>query len=917
MRVLLSIADTLGVNIWDFPVDFAPTMADVCESAMITCDKSYSRITGIVVHEQNIASELRSFSPLWKLKGLVILVLSGNSLTGELPKEWAALESIQDIRLDDNELSGTLPKEWASLRNLSRLSLSTNRLSGQLPTEWAALESIQDIRLDDNELSGTLPKEWASLRNLSRLNLSINRLSGQFPTEWAALESIQDIQLYDNELSGTLPKEWASLRNLSLLSLSINKLSGQLPTEWAALESIQDIWLDDNELSGTLPKEWASLRNLSVLSLSTNRLSGQLPMEWVALESIRHINLGENELSGTLPKEWASLRNLSGLYLSTNRLSGQLPTEWAALESIQHIHLGENELSGTLPTEWASLAKLQVLNLSSNSLGGTLPGKLSNLSNLQSFNVASNLFSGGLEHVLVLPTLLLLNASGNLLTGPVSFVGEKSGGNLVRLLLSGNHFDRFVSAADFAMSDIARTVPLVVDLRQVEFICPFPTVESIRDASAGLPPLILRDPCEPDFRIFVMLYLLPGVGAFTVLFLCWKLQQRYVHALKGKCQFACITHFRPQAVRLFLFLFMLYDNINDSIVYKTMFEVVDGDTFDDPCAVVNYRELWYDSMPYDFINSDQTRFPAFVCGSSGGNANCRESNFTTFTQYVYYVDREDGWLQSGLDENVDHFVSICNDFYVVGGIHECSYSNATVVSWIDVVSYNTRCQKSSGIDELEGCRIEGPEGCVRVRNVEREKNLDYKPFVVASLVVFAGKEFAKALYVLFVLLRVSTRQLQPLEVALVGESPFVLLLLWRRPGFKQELLFAKKTWQSLLALFFIEDVLEGVNQVALVVIFSVTISRRGVDSAIMFSMVASTLKVVGRLYALAITASKTFHRNITVKVQDETSLAIVRTKALNENSLKSLQDEIASTTTNGDSVPAAEEASASSSTTVQ
>ncbi len=144
--VLQSISDTLGVNIWDFSVDFAPTMEDVCESRMVTCDKSYSRITGIVAYGQIIGSELSSFAPLGKLKGLVILDLSGNSFTGELPKEWAALESIQELKLHENELSGTLPTEWASLRQLSVLTLFTNRLSGKLPTEWAALESMQRCR---------------------------------------------------------------------------------------------------------------------------------------------------------------------------------------------------------------------------------------------------------------------------------------------------------------------------------------------------------------------------------------------------------------------------------------------------------------------------------------------------------------------------------------------------------------------------------------------------------------------------------------------------------------------------------------------------------------------------------------------------------------------------------------------------
>jgi hypothetical protein len=345
---------------------------------------------------------------------------------------------------------------------------------------------------------------------------------------------------------------------------------------------MQDLRLDENELNGTLPTEWASLRQLSRLYLSANRLNGKLPTEWAALESLQELWLQKNELSGTLPTEWASLRHLSLLYLSTNRLSGKLPTEWAALESMQELELHENELTGELPKEWASLTKLRQLELSSNSLSGKLPEELSNLSNLQAFNVASNFISGGLDHALAISNLLSLNASGNLLTGSVSFVGEKSGENLAKLVLSGNHFDRLVSPADFALSHKARTVPLLVDLRQVEFICPFPTVESIRAASGGLPPIVLSDPCEADLRTFVMLYVLPCLGAFTGLFLCWKLLQRYgrtrsyFHALKWKRQFAFIAHFRPHAVRLFLFSFMLYDNINDSIVYKTMFEVVDA-----------------------------------------------------------------------------------------------------------------------------------------------------------------------------------------------------------------------------------------------------------------------------------------------------------------------------------------------------
>jgi hypothetical protein len=71
------------------------------------------------------------------------------------------------------------------------------------------------------------------------------------------------------------------------------------------------------------------------------------------------------------------------------------------------------------------------------------------------------MISGGLEHVLTISTLLSLDASANLLTGSVSFIRE-AGRGLVKLVLSGNHFDGLVFAADFAMRGREGTVPLAL-----------------------------------------------------------------------------------------------------------------------------------------------------------------------------------------------------------------------------------------------------------------------------------------------------------------------------------------------------------------------------------------------------------------------------------------------------------------------
>jgi Leucine-rich repeat (LRR) protein len=843
------------------------------------------------------------------LQELTKVELIENALTGTLPKEWASLQELQTLRLGGNKLSGELPGEWSSLQDLYTLDLNGNALTGTLPAEWASLESLYKFELHGNALTGALPKEWAFLPRLQTLRLSGNKLSGALPVEWASLANLQNLYLQNNSLTGQLPKEWASFQRLAKLYLFSNKLSGELPAEWASLVHLQYLYLQDNALTGALPKEWASLQSITDMDLSANKLSGTLPSEWASLRNVISMKLHANAWTGGLPKEWASLQNLQVLWLNDNELSGELPGEWALLGSLEMLMLNSNALSGELPGEWGLFKSLQILHLSSNALRGQLPRELSNLTTLQSFDVSSNLISGGLEHVLTISTLLSLDASANLLTGSVSFIRE-AGRGLVKLVLSGNHFDGLVFAADFAMRGREGTVPLVVDLRDVKFTCPFPTAQSIRDASGGsLPPLVLSHHCGPNFRVFIVRYTLPCLGGILVGFVCWKLSKRYDHSkYTSTLNLTAILHFGRKALRVFLFWFMLYDNFNDMMVYRDMMGVAENDTFDNPCAVVNNRGLWYNDEQFSYDNfglwNDYSNclYPTSI---NRGVFGCVETNFTTFAQYMYYIDI---WVDQGVisqssrDANVDAFTSLCADFYVVDHVHECSYNNATAVSWIHAVVGGVanvgqhyvqyeECQRSPGVNGSEGCQIEGPEACVRVRNMEQEKNRNFKSFIVASIVVFAVKEFAKVLYVLFVWLHASTRQLQPLEVALVGESPLVVVLLWSRPGFMHELLFTTKTWKSALAFFFIEDVLEGANQLALVIVFSVTITREGIDSGIMFSVVASVLKVIVHLYALAKLAWKTRCGNDTFKVHDESVLANVREKALDENSLTNINKE--------------------------
>ena len=133
--------------------------------------------------------------------------------------------------------------------------------------------------------------------------------------------------------------------------------------------------------------------------------------------------------------------------------------------------------------------------------------------------------------------------------------------------------------------------------------------------------------------------------------------------------------------------------------------------------------------------------------------------------------------------------------------------------------------------------------------MQEEKNHRFKNFILASIAIVCVKEFLKLLLVLFVWLFAASRELHIIELVFVGESPFQLLLLWRRPRFLQELLLTSKTWKSHLLVFFVEDFVESVNQLALVVYFALRVDQQGISIGIMISMALSVLKMMKTGYS--------------------------------------------------------------------
>ena len=289
--------------------------------------------------------------------------------------------------LTDNDIS-----TWYGVTvfngQVTRLVLSENSLSGNLPSELGNLTNLEDLSLRGNhQLSGSIPTELGNLTNLRVLSLGYNQLSGSIPTELGNLTNLEYLNLIDNQLSGSIPTELGNLTNLGYLNLRDNQLSGRIPTELGNLTNLEYLHLGINQLTGEIPTQLGNLTNLSYLNFRENQLSGKIPPELGELSNLRALFLQDNQLSGSIPTALGNLSELRSLILRKNQLSGKIPPELGNLTNLTfYLSLQDNLLSGAIPSALGNLINLKELNFHQNaSLKGPLPQSLTRLTKLEKF----------------------------------------------------------------------------------------------------------------------------------------------------------------------------------------------------------------------------------------------------------------------------------------------------------------------------------------------------------------------------------------------------------------------------------------------------------------------------------------------------------------------------------------------------
>ncbi|KAE9457298.1 hypothetical protein C3L33_10795, partial [Rhododendron williamsianum] len=210
---------------------------------------------------------LPDFSPMTSLK---VLDLSYNLFTGDFPISVTNLTNLEALKAQVHGLDnvhGEVPRGLGGSSPMIVLELSENLLSGELPTEACSGGKLQYFLVLENNFSGQVPESYSTCESLLRFRVSDNRLEGSIPEGLLALPHVSIIDFGYNQLNGSIPKTIGNAKNLSELFIQSNKISGVLPLEISQAANLVKIDLSNNLMSGPLPSEIGNLRKLNLLML--------------------------------------------------------------------------------------------------------------------------------------------------------------------------------------------------------------------------------------------------------------------------------------------------------------------------------------------------------------------------------------------------------------------------------------------------------------------------------------------------------------------------------------------------------------------------------------------------------------------------------------------------------------------------
>ncbi|GLT83745.1 hypothetical protein SLE2022_020170 [Rubroshorea leprosula] len=300
--------------------------------------------------------------------GLQSLLLSKNSIHGNIPEWICEKDDLRILDLSHNNLSGKIPNCLPMF--LSVLNLQGNNFDGNIPVGFPKSCGLQNLNLHGNQMDGLLPRYLVNCSMLEVLDVGNNNIEDTFPHWLESLQELQVLVLRSNKFQGFVngSKEGPSFPKLRVLDLSNNDFLGPLPIRYMEnFRAMMDPLRDDGS-----PKYMKMRNPFYQYSLVVIMKGFEYELQRI-LTIFTSIDLSNNKFEGKIPDVIGKLSSLKGLNISHNNLTGPISQSLGNLTNLEWLDLSSNELVGKIPDELVSLTQLSVLNLSNNHLVGHIP----------------------------------------------------------------------------------------------------------------------------------------------------------------------------------------------------------------------------------------------------------------------------------------------------------------------------------------------------------------------------------------------------------------------------------------------------------------------------------------------------------------------------------------------------------------
>ncbi|MBA0860587.1 hypothetical protein Goshw_019107 [Gossypium schwendimanii] len=148
-----------GLETWN-------SSSECCQWALVECNSQ--QVTGLNLYSvfPTLGKTSTVLAPIFRIKTLMSLDISYNSIQGEIP--GIGLRNLSELVYLDmrgNSFNGSIPLELFHLANLEFLDLSDNMIEGVLPNDVVGLKSLKQLSLDANFIHGELPEEMETSLN--------------------------------------------------------------------------------------------------------------------------------------------------------------------------------------------------------------------------------------------------------------------------------------------------------------------------------------------------------------------------------------------------------------------------------------------------------------------------------------------------------------------------------------------------------------------------------------------------------------------------------------------------------------------------------------------------------------------------------------------------------------------------------